>query len=555
MKKYYLIVVIVITASCIYQEDNGIVFVSPGGGWVRLGDSKVNTIDLRTAIAQLKPDAVLQLTPGIYTGSYTIRLRANQNNSVVIRGMGKDTIFNNGSSPGDEKYCLGFSDSSWITVEDIAFRNCWAASIVVDNSNHLAFENLYAEGSRFMIFAQGESTHHLLVENNIWIQDPTGRLWNEIPWEESHHGEYDYFNGGMFSSREILGSVVIRNNTVKNAFNGIRMVGSPGSKRIQNANVEIYDNYFENVRDNPIEPEVSAHNWWIHHNRIKNAHAIFSFTKVSGGDWFVFSNVSWFDQAPGGPTNTSGKIFKFSRTGPYPDKKFYVFNNSWYSRTPLIGSGQSRNLEYWNNAAYFSDVSSVTKKKYLHNSYKGNNNLSNLSIDKDLNNLGHLVTTKDIFLNPRDGDFRLSKSSPAIDAGRIIELYNWRSVFKGNAPDIGAFEGDDMHIGPPFRFDDSGYQEAPRIVQLFVTNLALEIFFSAAMLSDAKTPVSIKLINGRSINLACALNAYNLHCDFPSEIMYSQVLSITLSKNLKGTNGLEMSLWAAPKTNIELLIE
>lgn len=63
-------------------------------------------------------------------------------------------------------------------------------------------------------------------------------------------------------------------------------------------NVEIYDNDFQFNRDNPVEPEDYAANWWVFHNRIYNGHGWFSLDGVKGGPVYIFGNVGWFDDKP-----------------------------------------------------------------------------------------------------------------------------------------------------------------------------------------------------------------------------------------------------------------
>jgi hypothetical protein len=151
------------------------------------------------------------------------------------------------------------------------------------------------------------------------------------------------------------------------------------------ANVEIYDNDFQFIRDNPVEPEDHAENWWIHHNRIYNGHAWFSLDGVSGGPIYIFANVGWFDDKPARrcvqrdwaadrtiqpgkryvPTpegecsrSRTGKVIKL---GPDPvelKEPIYVFNNSWYVRAPLIAGGRAK-FRAWNNATEFCDPAAL----------------------------------------------------------------------------------------------------------------------------------------------------------------------------------------------------
>jgi hypothetical protein len=52
------------------------------------------------------------------------------------------------------------------------------------------------------------------------------------------------------------------------------------------------------ARDDPVEPEDQAINWWIHHNPIYNSHGWFSVDGVGGGPVYIWGNVGWFDDKP-----------------------------------------------------------------------------------------------------------------------------------------------------------------------------------------------------------------------------------------------------------------
>ena len=54
------------------------------------------------------------------------------------------------------------------------------------------------------------------------------------------------------------------------------------------------------------------------------------------------------------------------------------------------------------------------------------------------------------FIDGANGDFTLSPSSPALDRGKVLQLFDWTSTYQGSAPDAGAFEGDQPFIGPKF---------------------------------------------------------------------------------------------------------
>ncbi len=445
--------------------------------------------------------------------------------------------------------CFRIENQESIEIEHLTMQNCWLMAVFAIDSKYITLRDTRIIGSRNAFHAFGDKSHHFLLEGNHWTQDTsaTRRMWREICWstvkgyvsdgqrheacplEGENVGDYSHFNGALFGSWNIIGSVVVRNNYIENAFNGIRMVAPRGKqyRGKRNINVEIYGNKFHYIRDNPIEPEATATNWWIHHNEIFNAHSWFSFDGVWGGDWYIFGNVGWFDERPyfGCHNNPScescradpecnlawsGKVLKYSKDGPYPVKPAYVFNNSWYLRSPIAAGGTTRHLHHWNNAIQFckpkhldDGICQVTNKpggsdvercksltqapplRFFGSDFTLEEDGSN-EFDYDLSNQcfpeslmangqevnGVVVKAgQRIFERSEKGDFRLLSRSPARDRGKIIKLsgrIKWSSDVEDGKPDIGAFEGQRPMRGPLYRHLDATdlYTERPRIVDV-----------------------------------------------------------------------------------------
>jgi hypothetical protein len=197
--------------------------------------------------------------------------------------------------------CFLFEDTAYLVIEDLTVRNCWPTSFIFVSSRYVTLRGMTIVGSTFPFFADRRSDH-FLVEDNVWTQDPSGyaadqsgysgrvdlmpkpgRMWDTIPWGVVHHGSRAYLNGGLVGSFGTPGGIVIRRNIIRNAYNGIRIRANRCERPPCNVNVEIYDNDFQFNRDNPVEPEDHAANWWIYHNRIYNGHGWFSLDGVSGG--------------------------------------------------------------------------------------------------------------------------------------------------------------------------------------------------------------------------------------------------------------------------------
>lgn len=295
------------------------------------------------------------------------------------------------NKPGVDDFALLFIDKcAHITIEGLKVRDCWPSILSVKDSSHLIVRDCDWRHATYAIFAKGEQTSHLLIERNRWQQDDSADhlLWTEHDWARAHGNEGSdgllrYFNGGFLSAKAIRGNVVVRQNQIMDAYNGIRLKSGdtpppPGEMAEINADVHIFDNDFVRIRDNPIEPEVSAYNWHVRHNRLVDCHSWFSFDGLSGGFWYFYGNTGTFTSRQGQqgmPSHTMGRVLKLSyemrprgAASEYVAiHPWFVFNNSWHLRCPLIGganptippAGEGPDftafLDFFNNAFQWCD--------------------------------------------------------------------------------------------------------------------------------------------------------------------------------------------------------
>src|SRR3546814_13910498 len=112
-------------------------------------------------------------------------------------------------------------------------------------------------------------------------------MWHSVPFWVTHGGTWEPYNGALFGGKGIQGSVIVRNNVLRNAFNGIRIEGMRCDERDSclhedepcslerpcSVNVEVYNNDFFFIRHNPVEIEGWAANWRIHGHSISNTHS------------------------------------------------------------------------------------------------------------------------------------------------------------------------------------------------------------------------------------------------------------------------------------------
>lgn len=338
--------------------------------------------------------------------------------------------------------CIEVSRSKNIVIEGFRFTNCWPVSVGLTAVQNVTLRNFEIEGSRRAIYALGESTTGITVEDVLWTQDISGQMWRQLDWAELHHGTLSHFNGALFASDGIKGNIVLRNNVIRDAFNGFRMEGNDSKFREVNKNIEIYNNLFERIRDNPIEPERSAYNWHIHHNKIHNAHAWFSFTEMGGGKIYVYGNTGWNDENYGlRGDHDEGTVLKFQNSKPFPSEPIYVFNNSWaFSGDYIRPKTPTRYLKHFNNILFSRDQKpSVIKEGNYHESYKFTHDFINFNIPKFMKSRNlwpGVIVGNPLFKDLEKGDFRIDSKSKAMTGG-LVEFEGIRT----NTSSIGAFEG------------------------------------------------------------------------------------------------------------------
>ncbi|MEJ2617926.1 MAG: hypothetical protein P8Z35_23425, partial [Ignavibacteriaceae bacterium] len=453
-------------------------------------------------------------------------------------------------------------NSNWVKVGRIKFKNGWRDPIQIDNSSFISFNRCMFWGARHVIWAKGERTHNLLIENCYWDQGGEF-LWRLVhdslgvrAWLSMHHKSMQYFNGSIIDFRGTGGNVVIRNNTIQNAFNAIRWRGKDGG---YDSNVEIYGNNISQVRDNDFEPETYTYNLYIYHNFSHNIHRTLSVDHVNGGYIYYYGNVITTDNNPWTVKvcNSFWKIY--GSPGRNLDYPLYLFNNSFYgcAYAYKTDAGESIQTKHFNNAYYFS----------LDNGWIVNKWDSTDVFDYDISNKkwpdnfikhgqekhGEIADIK--YVDPLNSNLELQKDSPGIDAGRVISFpeLGWSQSYSGNAPDIGAYEDGNLVEGPPFRFRippgiNLPYKEKPRIVRYKVKDKELLLFFSGKLNKSSVDKNKIEVFqNGNLIDVKSATvsdDKYGIIFQTDKELDSDQ-LSISFKELPLGLNGERATYWAS----------
>ena len=337
---------------------------------------------LEEAVESMCSGGTIRLEPGHYEITTPIHIKGRhftEAEPLVIQGQAGvvlDAVRSPDpdysiSDPGIGSFAvLKIVDCSWVCIEKVVINRSWPTAIQLENASNITIREVWISEGTFAIYARGPKTRHITVEKCQWRQ--SSAIWDKIPWAEMHDGEgmdidgrapHRYFNGAFFGSVDIPGDVIIRDNKIQHAFNGIRLDSKTRADHLPfNRNIQIYGNSFSYIRDNPVEMEKFALNWWVHHNQFFNCHAWFSMDGARGGYWYVFGNIGWFDAKPGPDwdENNGGKVFKMSKKkfNIAPDHDWYVFNNSWYLRCSYTKKAWTKYLKHWNNAIEYCRKSS-----------------------------------------------------------------------------------------------------------------------------------------------------------------------------------------------------
>ena len=355
-------------------------YASPTGGRHLYDGADRATATFQQAIDQAQPGDEILLLPGVYDVPVAIRGKQAGENPIVVRGDTRATLDGRRSvlrppnainasdtaAGGIEIFSMiQIAGSAGIILKNLAIQGAWPVAIHINQSSRIAIQGVSFNGSTIAILAWGKSTSELLVEDCRWTQDE--RIYQGILWDDIHGGvkPRKELDGDFFRSFDIAGTCVFRSNYIANAFNGIQFFAlersTPGSV---NKNVWIYRNTFSLIRDNAIEAEYSAYNWWVHENAIFNCHKWFAFEKCNGGHWYLFSNRGWFDrrQGPPGDCASGGAVIKASKVKKekedlyLPKDPVYLFHNSWYLRSAYMKDGKLRKFNHFNNAIEFADA-------------------------------------------------------------------------------------------------------------------------------------------------------------------------------------------------------
>lgn len=264
---------------------------------------------------------------------------------------------------------------------------------------------------------------------------------------------------------------VIRRNHIDGSFDGLAPCGSQAPAPAFTNETDVYRNTFEHLNDDAIEADGYCANVRIFANRISDAHMGVSVAPAAPGPTWILRNVAW-NLGNARTSQIDGYLSSFLKinsgyaqaVGP-----LLMYHNTIATSAPatealyLLNPGASTSLTSRNNLyvasrdvwvkvnpvmvdadydlLHTSDASRFVR--WMGTPYADLVALRNAT-GLELNG----VSAPPQLVAPASGDLRLLPTSPAIDHGLVLAGIN--DGYIGSAPDIGAFEFDDLVFASGF---------------------------------------------------------------------------------------------------------
>jgi hypothetical protein len=347
-------------------------------------------------------------------------------------------------------YAFDVNGRDWLWMEGFEVRYYGATTsgcgVCMLNASHVVIRKNKIHNMQLGIFidwkGNDDQGNDIRIEYNE-IYDP---LVNEIPWAAAKGSSME---GTAIIIRGHIGAIV-RNNEIHNFFNGI-FTGSSAPSAIENPAVafdaDIYNNHIRDISDDGLEPEGACVNQRFRNNTVDRMLIGVSLAPITQGPvWvmrsaftnFTSSSIKW-------ASNSDGVVL-------------FYHNTSWTNATNLNGMSMitpvhntvmRNNIFQGKRYAFEEPFTGSTGHDWNYDNWYTTSTGPHFKWEnRTYNTIQQLCTATGLecsryedspgLTNPAAGDFTLLSSSLNIDRGVLIPGIN--DDFKGDAPDIGAYE-------------------------------------------------------------------------------------------------------------------
>ncbi|MCK4276693.1 MAG: right-handed parallel beta-helix repeat-containing protein, partial [Phycisphaerae bacterium] len=180
---------------------------------------------------------------------------------------------------------LMFDNAAYWIIENLSFFQFGQATsprgIDVLNSHDIIIRNCRFAHARFGVILRRGATSRCLVERCDFMEE---NIWT-WPWEASKAHDVE---GGAITATAAGGGNVFRFNTIRGPFNGIMpATWSDLYNEAINCDMDVHNNVFTEIADDPIEPEGACMNVRFWSNRTTKTWTGISLAPVTVGPVFV----------------------------------------------------------------------------------------------------------------------------------------------------------------------------------------------------------------------------------------------------------------------------
>lgn len=439
--KKYLLILILLFASSLYityksPNPNSLDFasstfyVSPSGNDLSPGSVNLPFASINKAISVATAGDTIKVNPG----NYRENIKINGKNGIPsapirIIGQSKDISQYPVIDGGDASFTstasnptISILNSSWLIFERLKLINGTEHAYNFENSHYITVRRNIINMNRHGIRLKNKSSH-ILVEYNEFFQDfPKTLTWSELKGSK--------YEGGAFISYGGAGMNIIRKNYFHDLVNAVVLYNQSPSGNYYDANVWIYRNRFENIVDDPFEPESYAFNNHFFQNTLSNTHRMVSLAPGGSapiqGPIYIYNNLQIVSRDPTLEANSgrANSAFKLDLSANYYRNGVFAFNNSVdISAAGLNGYGVDILSSTVNNFTHLNNAYRTEKQTIL----KPGLTLSNSLFDYDISQttLGYpeahgYQNLEPGFANPANEDFRLNSGANALSKSKEI---------------------------------------------------------------------------------------------------------------------------------------
>jgi len=346
---------------------------------------------------------------------------------------------------------INIAGRNWIWVEGFEIRyygTAYGCGVCATNSSHVVIRKNKIHNLQLGIFVnwtgsedQGNDTR---IEYNEIYDPPV----NEWPWKAVKATSME---GTAIVVRGHIGAIV-RGNELHNFFNGI-YTGS--SAALENSGIafdaDIYNNHIHHIGDDALEPEGACINHRFRNNTVDTMLVGISLAPVTQGPTWVLRSSF---------TNFTGTSIKWDL---HSDGVVLIYHNTSWTNVkdlnamsvihPVYNSVMRNNIFQGNGFAFEEPFTGSSGHDWNNDNWHTTRGAGVPHFkweNKSYNTIAALCTATSLeckgyedlpgLVNPDGGDFALLPSSPNVDRGVLIPGIN--DDFKGNAPDVGAYESE-----------------------------------------------------------------------------------------------------------------